>query len=149
MLQIAINYNYLHANVRSSHLEVFCEKGVLKNFAKFTKKHLCQSLFWIKLQPSGLYIYWKRDSGTGIFLWILLNKNTFFNGTHPEVVFSMFSFELFSVISKAFVDDFEHVFICWGRYRITTAILREKPYPANKFLLKVNNRNPKTRRETC
>ena len=25
--------------------EVFCSKGVLKNFAKFTGKHLCQSLF--------------------------------------------------------------------------------------------------------
>ena len=26
--------------------EVFCEKGVLRNFAKFTEKHLCQSLFF-------------------------------------------------------------------------------------------------------
>ena len=30
---------------RSSRLEVFCKKGVLGNFAKFTGKHLCQSLF--------------------------------------------------------------------------------------------------------
>ena len=30
---------------RSSRPEVFCKKGVLKNFAKFTGKHLCQSLF--------------------------------------------------------------------------------------------------------
>ena len=29
---------------RSSRPEVFCEKVVLKNFAKFTGKHLCQSL---------------------------------------------------------------------------------------------------------
>ena len=29
---------------RSSRLEVFCRKGVLRNFAKFTGKHLCQSL---------------------------------------------------------------------------------------------------------
>ena len=29
-------------------LEVFCKKGVLKNFAKFTEKHLCQSLFFNK-----------------------------------------------------------------------------------------------------
>ena len=27
-------------------LEVFYEKGVLKNFTKFTGKHLCQSLFF-------------------------------------------------------------------------------------------------------
>ena len=29
---------------RSSCPEVFCEKGVLRNFAKFTGRHLCQSL---------------------------------------------------------------------------------------------------------
>ena len=29
---------------RSSRPEVFCKKGVLENFAKFTEKHLCQSL---------------------------------------------------------------------------------------------------------
>ena len=32
-------------NSRSSCPEVFCKKGVLTNFAKFTGKHLCQSLF--------------------------------------------------------------------------------------------------------
>ena len=31
---------------RSSRPEVFCEKGVFRNFAKFIGKHLCQSLFW-------------------------------------------------------------------------------------------------------
>ena len=30
---------------RSSRSEVFCEKGVLTKFAKFTGKHLCQNLF--------------------------------------------------------------------------------------------------------
>ena len=30
---------------RSSHPEVFCKRVVLRNFAKFTRKHLCQSLF--------------------------------------------------------------------------------------------------------
>ena len=30
---------------RSSRPEVFCKKGVLRNFAKFTGKHLCQILF--------------------------------------------------------------------------------------------------------
>ena len=32
--------------LRSSRLEVFWKKGVLRNFAKFTGKHLCQSLFF-------------------------------------------------------------------------------------------------------
>ena len=39
---------------RSSHPEVFCKKGVPKNFAKFAGKHLCQSLFLIKLQALDL-----------------------------------------------------------------------------------------------
>ena len=39
--------------LRSSRPDVFCKKGILRNFAKFTGKHLCQSLFLIKLQASG------------------------------------------------------------------------------------------------
>ena len=31
---------------RSSRPEVFCKKGVLRNFTKFTGKHLCQRLFF-------------------------------------------------------------------------------------------------------
>ena len=44
-------------NDRSSCPEVFCKKGVLRNFAKFTGKHLCQSLFFDKvagLRPATL-----------------------------------------------------------------------------------------------
>ena len=39
---------------RCSRSELFCKKGVLKRFAKFTRKHLYRSLFLIKLQTSGL-----------------------------------------------------------------------------------------------
>ena len=35
---------------RSSHQRYFVRKGLLKNFAKFTGKHLCQSLFLIMFQ---------------------------------------------------------------------------------------------------
>ena len=31
----------LTPNYRSSPLEVFCRKGALRNFVKFTGKHLC------------------------------------------------------------------------------------------------------------
>ena len=34
---------------RSSRPEVFCKNNVLRNFAKFTGKYLCQSLFFIKV----------------------------------------------------------------------------------------------------
>ena len=42
---------------RSSRLEVFCKKGVLRNFTKFTGKRLCQSLIFNKvagLRPANL-----------------------------------------------------------------------------------------------
>ena len=35
-------------NYKTSRLEVFSRKGVLRNFAKFTGKYLCQSLFFYK-----------------------------------------------------------------------------------------------------
>ena len=34
----------LSAKIKSSRPEVFCKKGVLKDFAKFTEKHMFQSL---------------------------------------------------------------------------------------------------------
>ena len=33
---------------RNSRLEVFCKKGIFKSFAKYTGKHLCQSLVFNK-----------------------------------------------------------------------------------------------------
>ena len=34
---------------RRSRRKVFCKNGVLRNFAKFTGKHLCQNLFFNKV----------------------------------------------------------------------------------------------------
>ena len=41
---------------RSSHQRCSVKKGVLTNFAKFTGKHLCQSLFFNRVQ-AGLQLY--------------------------------------------------------------------------------------------
>ena len=38
--------------------EVFCEKGVLKIFSNFTGKHLCWSLFLIKLPAFSLQVFY-------------------------------------------------------------------------------------------
>ena len=43
---------------RSSHRRYLVKKGVLRNFAKFARKHLCQSLFFNKVP--GLQLYWKK-----------------------------------------------------------------------------------------
>ena len=53
---------------RSSRLDVFCKKGVLRNSAKFTGKHLCQSLFLNKVAREAYNLLEKKDSGTGFFL---------------------------------------------------------------------------------
>ena len=46
---------------RGSHPEVLRKKGVLRNFAKFTEKHLLQSLFFkIKLQAVPVTLLKKR-----------------------------------------------------------------------------------------
>ena len=42
------NTNESLRTFRSSRPEVFCKKGVLRNFANCTGKHLCQSLFFNK-----------------------------------------------------------------------------------------------------
>ena len=47
--------------------------NVLKNFAIFTGKHFCWSLFLIKLQAWRLATILKRESDTGLFMWILRN----------------------------------------------------------------------------
>ena len=53
---------------RNSDPEVFCEKGVLRNFAKFTGKQLCQSLFLNKVAGMRYATLLKKGSGTGVFL---------------------------------------------------------------------------------
>ena len=47
-------------NFRSSRLEAFYRKGVLRNFAKFTGKHLCQSLFFNKAASPRLVTLLKK-----------------------------------------------------------------------------------------
>ena len=48
--------NYFCKKLKSSHRRCSVRKGVLRNFSKFTGKHLCQSLFLIKigLRPATL-----------------------------------------------------------------------------------------------
>ena len=40
----------------SSRPEMFCKKGVLRNFAKFTGKHLCQRLFFNKVADHATFL---------------------------------------------------------------------------------------------
>ena len=59
---------------RTSYRRCSLRKDALTNFTKFTRKHLreSQSLF-NKVADWGLQLYYKREAGTGVFLWILWN----------------------------------------------------------------------------
>ena len=79
------------ATSRGSRPEVFCKKGVLKNFAKFVEKHLCQSLVFnkvVSLRSATLFkkrlwhrcfpVNYAKCSRTAFFIehlwWLLLYK---------------------------------------------------------------------------
>ena len=71
--------------IRSSRPEVFCRKCVLKNFAKFTGKHLWQSFFFNKvagLRPSNFI---KKETLPQVFSceFCKIFKSTYFNRTPP------------------------------------------------------------------
>ena len=57
----------------SSRQEVFCKKGILRNFAKFPGKHLCQSLFFNKVAGLCLKnwkLYWAPTTiEFNLFCW--------------------------------------------------------------------------------
>ena len=62
-----LSCTFLFYTHTSSRPEVFCKKGVLENFTKFTGKHLCQSLFFNKvvgLSPATLL---KKELWHGCF----------------------------------------------------------------------------------
>ena len=56
--------------LRSSHRRCSVKTGVFKNLQKFTGKHLCCSLFLIKLQVFRPATLLNSDSNTDVFLWI-------------------------------------------------------------------------------
>ena len=93
----------------SSHPDVFYKKGALRNFAKFTGKHLCQSLFFNKvagLRPATLlkkrlwhrrfpvnFTKFQRTPFLTEHLWWLLlslkqgfEKNPYFMSVIPTII---------------------------------------------------------------
>ena len=79
---------------RSSHLELFCKKCVLRNFAKFTGKHLCQSLFFNKIVGLACNLI-KKETLAQVFSceFCEVSKNTFPYRT-PQVAASVTGLKL-------------------------------------------------------
>ena len=69
---------------RSSRPEVFCKKGVLRNYAKFKGKHLWQSLFFNKVAGE-VCDYIKKETLAQVFSceYFQIFKNAFFYETPP------------------------------------------------------------------
>ena len=73
---------------RNNRTEVFCKKDAVKNFAKFTGKHLSQSLFFIKLLGKRLW-HWCFPVNFAKFLrtafvtehlwWLLPDRTCYFS----------------------------------------------------------------------
>ena len=91
-----------------SYLHIFYKIHNLKNFKKFTEKHLRWSHSLIKLQVSRPENWLKRDSCTRIFLWILRKFSKFLN-TSEWMLLLIFAFELrfYSLITSfLFIPSF-------------------------------------------
>ena len=99
---------------RSSRPEVFCKKDVLRNFAKFTGKYLCQGLFFNKFAYWGPQLYWTIDFGTGVSLWILCNfqEHFFLQNTSAGCFWT-------SLINKCIPVRWDWIELIW----ITTILL--------------------------
>ena len=78
---------WVNKRKKNKRTEVFYKKVGLKNFAIFIGKHLCWSLFSIKLQTFRSATLLKVDSNTGVFLWIL----EFFLGRSQQLYQKVFN----------------------------------------------------------
>ena len=78
--------NWWLIRCRSSCQRCFVRKGVLRNFAKFTEKHLCQSLFFNKVAGLSIerflwflrnfweHVFYRTPLGDCFFKWLNLNQ---------------------------------------------------------------------------
>ena len=99
---------------RSSLPEMFCNKGVLRNFAKFTGKHLFQSLFFNKLARLRPVTFLKKESLAQVFSCKFreISKNTFFYRV-PPVAASVYYNENIMTPLRVFPSKFfEHIQNC-------------------------------------
>ena len=82
---------------RSSCPKVLCKKGVLRNFAKFTRKHLCQRLSFFILSFLFLfYPFLKNHTATYIFQ-AFKKRNSYSNSDNGPLdeIKEIFSNEIF------------------------------------------------------
>ena len=83
---------------------MFCEKGVLKYFTKFTGKHLCQSLFLKKLQAS-VCNYIKKEN---------LAQASVYDYNKKENLAQVFSCEFCKILrTPLFIEHLRWLLLCF------------------------------------
>ena len=91
-------------NPKSSHQKHSVKEGVLKSFANFPVKYRCWILFLIKLQAFRLLTLLKRDSNTGVLLWICkIFKNTYFDEICERL---LLKFQVLTHVAKTWCHTF-------------------------------------------
>ena len=93
------SFSKLWGNSRSSHPEEFCKKGALRNFAKFTGKHLGQSL-WYKCFPVNFAKFLRTLFLTEHLRWLLFQLFYHVCYTKSQVSFYLWQIELVLKRSK-------------------------------------------------
>ena len=84
-----VSISFIAIIYRRSRSEMFCENGALENFANFTRKHLCRSLFFKKVAGRSATLLKKR-------LWhryfpvifATFSRTPFFYRTPPVAAFA-------------------------------------------------------------
>ena len=85
---------------RSSHRRCSVKKGVLRNFAKLTGKHLCQRLFFNK----AFFIIKETLAQVFSCEFCEISKNTFFT-EHPRTSASMSNFEGNQIFKNHYMEE--------------------------------------------
>ena len=71
-------FHSIKKNSEAATRGALCEKGVLRNFTKFTGKHLCQGLFFNKLQAKACRFIKKTLAQKFFCEFYEISKNTCF-----------------------------------------------------------------------
>ena len=92
-----------HRPTHSSRPDMYCKKGVLKHFAKWTGKHLQQSLFFNKVCRLEVYNFFKKDTLAQMFSceFCKIFKNTFFIWK-KRLQYRCFIVNLANILAKTF-----------------------------------------------
>ena len=87
-------------------VELFCKKGVLKDFVNFIGKDLCWSLFLIKLQA--WYLFWRTSANDGFCTTL----------APPIVTYPFyFTFSTFFLIITATTVNISDVCFFWFKFK--------------------------------